>query len=72
MTTKEQRIVEEMVENNIYEAISSMLRDLAHGMPTELIEPTTNKNLNKKIQSIIDKYRPYRHLQEGSAFSTII
>ena len=53
MTTKERQTVEEMVENNILEAISSLLLDLAHGVPTNLLDPTPNKELNKKIRKLL-------------------
>ena len=58
MTTKEQKMVEEMVENNILEAINSLLFDLAHGVPTHSISPTPYNKLNDKIRKIVGNYRP--------------
>lgn len=58
MATKEQKIVEEMVENNILEAINSLLLDLAHGVPTHSLNPTPYNKLNNKIRKIVDDYRP--------------
>lgn len=58
MTAQEQKMVEEMVQNNILEAINSLLIDLAHGVPTNLISPTRDKKLNNKIQKLVSTYRP--------------
>lgn len=58
MTTKEQKMVEEMVQNNILETINSLLIDLAHGVPTNQISPTRDKELNNKIRKLVSTYRP--------------
>ena len=58
MTTEERQIVEEMVENNIYEAVFTLLRDLAHGVPASQIDPTPYKELNKRIRRLVNRYHP--------------
>ena len=64
MTTEERQIIEETIENNIYEAVFTLLRDLAHGVPTHLIDPTPhNKELNKRIRELVSKYRPQLELK---------
>ena len=55
MTQKEKKIVNEMVENNILEAIKSLLSDI--DKPLCLISPTPYKELNEKIRKVVDDYR---------------
>ena len=55
MTQKEKKIVQEMEENNILEAIKSLLSDI--DKPLCLISPTPYKELNEKIRKVVDDYR---------------
>ena len=55
MTQKEKKIVNEMMENNILEAIKSLLSDI--DKPLCLISPTPYKELNEKIRKVVDDYR---------------
>ena len=55
MTQKEKKMVNEMVENNILEAIKSLLSDI--DKPLCLINPTPYKDLNEKIRKVVDDYR---------------
>lgn len=55
MTQKEKKIVNEMVENNILEAIKSLLSNI--DKPLCLISPTPYKELNEKIRKVVDDYR---------------
>ena len=54
MTQKEKKIVDEMVKNNILEAIKSLLSDI--DKPLCLINPTPYKDLNEKIRKVVDDY----------------
>lgn len=55
MTQKEKKIVQEMEENNILEAIKSLLSDI--DKPLCLINPTPYKELNEKIRKVVDDFR---------------
>ena len=55
MTQKEKKVVNEMVENNILEAIKSLLSDI--DKPLCLISLTPYKELNEKIRKVVDDYR---------------
>ena len=54
MTQKEKKIVDEMVKDNILEAIKSLLSDIDE--PLFLINPTRYKDLNEKIRKVVDDY----------------
>ena len=55
MTQKEKKMVDEMVKNNILEAIKSLLLNIDE--PLFLINPTRYKDLNEKIRKVVDDYR---------------
>ena len=54
MTQKEKKIVDEMVKDNILEAIKSLLSNIDE--PLFLISPTPYKDLNEKIRKVVDDY----------------
>ena len=65
MTQKEKKIVNEMVENNILEAIKSLLSDI--DKPLCLINPTPYKELNEKIRKVVDDYHNPKFKSEKQA-----